>query len=192
MPTDDEQTKDNATDDTVGGDPGHGNKEKGKEEVVGPGKTDPALSPSKEDPVPSEDVAKLSEVVRKEREARKAAERELAELKKGSMTVEERIAKLEATNKEQALQIKRDALVKDLVSQAPSGHKVDVDSVSEMLSMVNLTDDNVEDNVKRIVKLCTRPDTALDVPDNKQPRSDTYDIKDAMELQISDVFGDKP
>ena len=130
----------------------------------------------------------MSEVMRKEREMRKAAERKLAELEKSNMTVEERLAQLEKQNKEQALLIKRDALVKEMVSGAEKGYKVDTAKVSEMLSLASVSEDNVEDVVKRIVKLCTGPDTALDAPENKQARSDVYKVEDALKLQIADVF----
>lgn len=136
----------------------------------------------------SDDIAKLSEVARKERELRKAAERKLSEFEKGKMSVEERIAQLEKQNQEQALQLKRDALVKDLSSGVEKGFKVDLAKVDEILSMAALSNDNVEDVVKRAVKLATSPDTALDVPENKQSRSDSYAPEDAMKLKIADVF----
>lgn len=155
-------------------------------------------TPDTETPDTSEDVAKLKEALRKEREVSaaadkraKAAEKQARDAQTTGKTVEERVALIEKENSDLKLANQQSKAVEDAIGKVEKGYKVDRATLLEELSDMNITAENVEAVVARAVKRNTKPDSTLPTHQNTQGRSDGEPSKmdPKKPRTVGDVFG---
>jgi translation initiation factor IF-2 len=148
-------------------------------------------------------AAQLKEL-EKAREIRETAEKEAKEAKRklaaDTKTVEERVATIEAENKSLKLEklidaeIAKQAKAIQIKDGKETGYSVDLEAVADLRDIANITEDNLEKAISKMVKTATRQATKKSGDDNTQGRSDKQKTETKIDLKnppsLEDAFSE--
>lgn len=133
---------------------------------------------------------KTMEALRKEREISKAAEKKAKEAERSvAKTVEDRVSAIETENRQLKLERLTDKEIKSqLSSLKKDGFTVDEDDLRDMLSDVNLTEDNMTEKIAKFAGRLKKPVKTI-TPDISQSRDDAKaKIDPKSPPSLTDVF----